>query len=334
MTSSRSSGKRRRNNKTGAGQKAKGERRPKPSVFRLLPFAAPLLLVAVVLSSPALSPAQDAGAQQFQQTFSVRGRTAGTLIILGHPSDAASIQKLADMAIAEANRVYDLLDASNPASEVAKLNATGGGGKQKVSWQVADAFKAAKKAAQWTKGAFDVIVVGGDHNSFSVDDKDNTVEFKKSGMEARFDQIIEGVLADYLITLINQANMQNAMVRVGNVFRGIGQSLHGPWKIQVQEDSSAYARHALNLTVSNTGIATISATDFRSKPLIDYRSKNAVNPIGKGATIVMSDAALAQGIAYGVFVAGPEEGLNILSKCGGRGLIVDAQGKFLRTPGL
>ena len=305
-----------------------------PLTFHLLPLTSLILLISIFLSPVCLLAQSSGGLQQFQQSFSIKGRVSGTIIILGMTSDAANIQKLADMIISEAERVYDLLDASNPSSEVAKLNAGGRNGKQKVSWQVADAFKAAKKAAQLSHGAFDVITVGGNYDAISVSDKDETVEFKKAGMEARFDSIIEGVIADYMITLINQANMKNAMVRAGNVFRGSGQSLRGPWAIQVQEDSSAYARHALNLTVSNTGIATISATDFRSKPLIDYRSKNAVTPAGKGATVIMNEAALAQGLAYGVFVVGPEDGMNLLSKSGGRGLIVDAQGKFLKTPGL
>lgn len=236
------------------------------------------------------------------------------------------------MVVAEAERTYNLLDAANPASEVAKLNASGG--KQKVSWQVADAYKAARKVASLSGGAFDVVVVGGDYNSIDVDEKNDTVELKKGGMETRFDPIIEGILADYIITLIGQANMKNAMVRVGNVFRGSGTSLHGPWAIQVQEDSTSYARHALNITVSNTGVATISATDFKSKPLIDYRSKNAVTPSSKGATVMMNEAALAQGIAYAVFVVGPKDGMDLLSKAGARGLIVDAEGKFLRTQGM
>lgn len=278
------------------------------------------------------SNAQDA--KQYQQNFSIKGRVSGTIIIVGLVQDAANIQKLADMVIAEAEKVYDSLDASNPSSEIAKLNASGGKGKQKVSWQVADALKAAKKVAGWTKGAFDVVAVGGNYDSISVDDNDDMVEFKKAGMEVRMDNIIEGVLADFMIGLINQANMKNAMVRVGNVFRGTGISPFGPWRIQVQEDSTSYAKHALNLTVSGTGIATISATDFRAKPLLDYRSGNTAGITSKGATIVMNEAALAQGIAYGVFVMGPEAGMNLLSKVGGRGLIVDSQGKFLRTPGL
>lgn len=274
-------------------------------------------------------------AKQFQQKFNLKNGTSGVIVIIGWPADAKNIEKLGETVIDETNRTYDLLDSNNPASDVSKLNVNAGKGPVKVGWQVVDAFKAAGQVAGWTKGAFDVVAAGGDYRDISIDGNASTVELKKPGMQARFDPIMDGYLADYMINLIYTAKMQNAMVKVGNVFRGVGQSLYGPWKIQVQEDSSAYARHALNLTVSNTGIATISATQFRGVPLIDFRSKQAVQPQIKGATIIMKDAALAQGIAYAVFVMGPGDGINFLNKFGkARGLIVDAQGKFLKTAGM
>ena len=306
--------------------------------FHLSPFTFHLLWLLCFFIFASTSFAQEspsAAPKQFQQNFSIKGQVNGSIIIIGWPADAASIQKLADMTIAEAQRTYDLLDAANPASDIAKLNAGSGKGKIQVSWQTVEAFKAAQKVAQWTKGAFDVVVLNGDYHAISIDEKASTIELKNQGMEVRLDPIIDGYLADYMINLINAAKMQNAMVRVGNVFRGIGESLYGPWRIQVQEDSAAYARHALNLTISNTGIATISAAEFRVKPLMDYRSKKTMAPTCKGATIVTSEGALALGLAYAVFVVGPDEGMKLLNNIGKvRGLIVDSQGKFLRTQGL
>ena len=46
----------------------------------------------------------------------------------------------------------------------------------------------------------------------------------------------------------------------------------------------------------------------------------------------LRDAALAEGIAYAAFVSGPEKGMALLSKYA-RGLIVNGEGQFLRTPG-
>jgi thiamine biosynthesis lipoprotein len=345
MISGKSSGKNRETNNNNLEDKnpptpplVKGGKGGFASAFGFRPIlvlASLLLCFLIIASTSFAQESPSAAPKQFQQNFSIKGRINGSILIVGWPADAASIQKLADMTIAEAERTYDLLDAANPASDMAKLNAGSGKGKIQVSWQTVEAFKAAQKVAQWSKGAFDVVVLNGDYRALSIDEKASTIELKNEGMEVRLDPIIDGYLADYMITLINAAKMQNAMVRVGNVFRGIGESPYGPWRIQVQEDSAAYARHALNLTVSNTGIATISATEFRAKPLMDYRSKKTMAPTCKGATIVTSDGALALGLAYAVFVLGPDDGMKLLNNIGKvRGLIVDSQGKFLKTQGL
>lgn len=294
-------------------------------------------LVALALFLPGTVLAQGYGSpKQFQRKFSIGNRINGAIVTLGWPSDKKDIEKLADIVISEAERTYNLLNANNPQSEVYRLNANAGRESPiAVSWQTIDALKKARQVAKWTKGAFDVVSNNGNYNDIEINDKASTVKLKKSGMRLDFTPIIDGFLADYMISMIYRANVHNAMVKVGNVFRGVGHGLNGPWKIQVQEDSAAYARHALNLTVSNTGIATISATQFRYQPLVDFRSKKNINPSCKGATIVMKDAASAQGIAYAVFVMGPKEGFKFLNKFPrARGLIVDANGQFLKTSGM
>jgi len=273
--------------------------------------------------------------KQFQQKFELSNGTKGVIIMIGWPADAKNIEKLTDKVISEANHALTLFDANNPSSDIYKLNSSAGISPVKVSWQVLNTIKTAIKVSNWTKGAFDIVTSNGDYRNISIDENSQTVDLKNHGMQLNLEQILDGFLADYMLDLIYTAKMANAMVKVGNVFRGIGQSLFGPWKIQVQEDSEAYARHALNLTVSNTGIATISATQFKNTPLIDFRSKKQIKPKIKGATVVMPTASEAQGLAYAVFVLGPDEGINFLNKLGNaRGLIVDSEGKFLKTAGM
>lgn len=291
---------------------------------------------ALLVSSTALAQGYGSSSpQEFQRRFSIGNRINGVIVTIAWPSDKKDIEKLGDIVTAEAERTYNLLNANNPQSEAYRINSSAGSTPVVVSWQTIDAIKKAKQVAQWTKGTFDIVTSNGNYNDIEIDDKTSTVKLKNGGMRISFDPIIDGFLADYIINMIYTANVHNAMVKVGNVFRGIGNGLHGPWKIQVQEDSAAYARHALNLTVSNTGIATVSATQFRYSPLVDFRSKKSINPRLKGATIVMNDAMSAQGIAYAVFVWGPQEGINFLNKFGrAKGLIVDSKGKFLRTAGM
>lgn len=294
-----------------------------------------LLAFAALVSFVPKGARAEGGIKIFQRQLTIGGRLPGVILVVGWQKDAADVDRLIDIISARADETYRRLDWQNPSSDVARINAAAGQGPVKVSGDVAQAFEEARTISSWTGGAFDVTYAGeGSWKDIKVDLGDSTVELKRSGMQARFNTLVEGFLAEYLIRMISGANMQNAMVKVGNVFRGVGQGLTGPWKIQVQDDSGTYARHALNLVVSNAGIATASSNQFRGQPLIDPRSKRTINPPCKGTTIVMQNAAQAQGVAMAVFVVGPEKGYEMLAKLGNaRGLIVDNNGKFIRTPG-
>jgi FAD:protein FMN transferase len=308
-------------------------KKPLSSKATLLALA---LLAALLLPLGAFAqPAGGGGLKQFQRPFMIGGRISAVILIVGWDRDTKDVEKLLDIVSAKAAEAYARLDWQNSGSEVAKLNAAAGGGAQPVSEDVIAAFEAAQQVAEWTGGAFDIASAGpGNYRDISVKSKGGTVELKKPGMQVRFDGIIDGFLSELMVRYIFAAGMQNAMVKVGTTFRGVGQAIMGPWKIQVQDDAGTFARHALNLTVSNTAIATVSANQFRSQPLVDPRSKETVAPPCRGVTVVMNDAAHAAGLADAVFLLGPDEGQKLLGKLGNaKALIVDANGKFIRTKG-
>ncbi len=296
-------------------------------------FRAALLLIAIAsFLIPAASYAQG-GIRQFQRQVMIGGRIPAAILIIGFEKDAGAIEKLMDIVSQKANETFGRLDGNNPGSEVARINAAAGQSAVQASEDVVEAFKTAQQLSKWTDGAFDVIYGGSGHYK-DVSIGGNSVQLKNAGMQARFDDMIDGFLAELMIRYIFASSMQNAMVKVGNTFRGIGQNVMGPWKIQVQDDEGTYAHHALNLSVSNTGIATVSANQYRSQQLIDPRSNSAVAQPCRGVTLVMNDAALAQGVAHAVFLLGPDEGLKLLAKLGkAKALIVDNNGKFIRSPG-
>jgi len=299
------------------------------SISKIAAASAVIFMLAALI--PLRAHAQD-GVKVFQRQF-MAGRSPAVILIVGWQKDATDVERLMDMVSQRAAETFARLDWMNPASDVARINASAGTASVKVSTDVAEAFKEAKKIASWTKGAFDITYSGAGSYK-DIDVGGDSVELKKSGMQARFDPLMDGFLAEYMIRMIHTAGMQNAMVKVGNVFRGMGSGLTGPWKIQVQDDEGTFAHHALNLVVSNAGIATSSASYYRGTPLIDPRSKKAIAPTSKGNTIVMKSAAEAQGVSYAVFVLGPQKGYEMITKLGNaRALIVDNNGKFIRTPG-
>ncbi|NLD27234.1 MAG: hypothetical protein GX659_00305 [Myxococcales bacterium] len=294
------------------------------------------ILLSITAAALFFLPAS-AGAQsieEYQRHVTIGGTMPVSLIILGYSHDKAQINQLIDVVVSKANQAYYNMDWRNSQGEVFRVNSLAGAAPVEVSPEVFAAFQAAKKISEWSGGAFDITYYkgSGNYKDIRLNDSSKSVQLKSKGMEVRFDDLAQGLIADIMIRYIYHANMHNAMVKAGSVFRGLGQGMHGPWKITMEEDSGAFARHALNLVVSNTGIAAISASEFRGVAIIDPRSKSPTYVQCKGAVVVMSDAALAQGIARAAFVLGPEKGMELLSKYA-KGVIVDNNGKFIRSPG-
>lgn len=274
------------------------------------------------------------GVEEYQRHATIGASVPVSIIILGYSHDKTQINQLMDVVLSKANQAYYNLDWKNSQSEVARVNASAGTTPVTVSPEVFAAFQAAKKISEWSGGAFDITYYkgSGSYKDMKLNDSSKSVQLRGKGMEVRFDDLAQGLIADVMIRYIYHANMHNAMVKAGGVFRGLGQGMHGPWKITMEEESGAFARHALNLIVNNTGIAAISASEFRGVAMIDPRSKAPTYVQCKGVVVVMNDAALAQGIARAAFVLGPEKGMELLSKYA-KGVIVDNNGKFIRSPG-
>ena len=265
--------------------------------------------------------------KQYQHAVTIGGNISGTVIIVGLVSDDSKIQQLI-------NYVVDMANEANNAvkSDIGKLNSAEPGTSIQVSWQTAELLSKGKKISEWT--STDILSAEnstGSHKDISVDEKGRSVSIKKAGIKINPSPIISGYLADILIRYINSAGMQNAMVRVGNVFRGMGSGTHSPWKIQVQEDSSTYAKHALNIIISDSGAATVSSTQFPGQTIFDADSGKNIPVKCKGSTIIMSEAVYADGVAYSMMILGPEKGIKTLADMkSARGLIVDKAGKFIR----
>lgn len=280
-----------------------------------MPLVRCLALVVAALCLPAPAFAQGA-VRQFSRQAMIGGRLPASIILFGGAAYAAETEKVIDIVLQRANDTYARLDAANPASDISQLAAQGS---VQTTGEVASALESAKKVCEWTNGAFEIVASGGG-SCKDLKIGESSVQFKASGAKLDLTPIMSGFMAEMMSKLLAAAGIQDSIVKVGLVFRGRGQRMAEPWKIQVEDDAGTFARHALNLTVVNSGIATVSASQHRG-----------MSSACRGVVAVMGDAALAEGVAYAAFVSGPEKGMAILSKYA-KGLVVDGEGKFLRTP--
>ncbi len=289
------------------------------------------LFCLLSFSSYALSAPNSSGVEIFQRSTSI-GPYPAVILIVGYSRDRADIEKLFDLAVSKANTAQRNLIPTGSGGDVAGINENAGVAPVEVTPETISVIESAIKVSKWSNGAFDISTGDANYKNIQVSKSESTVLLTKKGAGIDPSALTEAHLAEIIVRLIHSAGMNNALAKVGSAFRGVGQSINGPWRVEVLDNSGTFAHRAVNLTVENTGIATASANAYRSRALIDPRTGNQIDPKCRGAVVVTSDATTAAGIAEAVMVLGPEDGLRLISRYS-KGLIVDNSGNFLRSPG-
>jgi thiamine biosynthesis lipoprotein len=243
------------------------------------------------------------------------------------------IEKIFDFAFNDVRRVAKLLDENDPQSEVSTVNANAGAAFVEIGPEFSQILTAAKKSFLWTDGAFDITATPeiGKFNNIKI--VENKVMLKKRGMRISLKNIISGYIADLLIRAIYNANIDNALVEVGRTSRSLGVSVTGVWRTEVDDSSGRYAKRGMTLDASNISVASVVAGD--NAATIDPRWASPLPQTSRSVTIVSKNAAIAEALAHGIYVLGPEKGMQLITKLQTiKGVIVNNEGVFLKSPGL
>lgn len=243
------------------------------------------------------------------------------------------IDKVFEYAFGDVRRVASLFNASDPNSEVAKVNANAGKGFVEVGPEFQLIMKASKKAFLWTDGTFDISTAPGVGNFNHIKVAGNMVLLKREGMKIGFDNIIHGFIADLLIRAIYNANVDNAIAEVGPTSRSIGRSVVGNWRTQVDDSDGTFARRGMTLDTSNVSVGTVVAGV--NAPMVDPRWGTPIQKMCRSVTIISRNAAISEALAHGIYVIGPEKGMMLITRLQNvRGVIVDNSGNFIKSPGI
>ncbi|MBI2092581.1 MAG: FAD:protein FMN transferase [Deltaproteobacteria bacterium] len=243
------------------------------------------------------------------------------------------IEKVFDFAFSDVRRVAKLLDENDPQSEISFVNANAGESFVEVGPELSQILTAAKKSYLWTDGAFDITSTPeiGRFNNIKI--VGNKVMLKKRGMKISLKNIVSGYIADLLIRAIYNANIDNALVEVGRASRSLGVSVTGVWRTQVDDSSSGYAKRGMTLDTSNVSVASVIAGD--NAAAIDPRWASPLPQTCRSVTVISKNAAIAEALAHGIYVLGPDKGMQLITKLQTiKGVIVNNEGVFLKSPGL
>jgi len=299
-----------------------------------------LSLVPTLLALAPLAPAQDEGLLLRERELGVMG-TSLEIRVLGQDADA--LERALDAAIAEMQRVEDLMTDWRP-SELTRLNDAAGQGPHTVPAELAQLIARSVQVCELTGGAFDVTYAGVGklwdfkqtppvipaadeikralkcvgYDRVRVDLEENTVDLP-DGMRIGLGGIAKGYGVDRAMAVLLEHGIEHAIVNAGGDLKALGRKRGEPWEIAIRHPRDRERVIAV-LPVSNTCVVTSGDYERffefegrRYHHIIDPRTGQPSTGC-MSATVIAPDAAFADALATALCVLSPEEGLAIVAE--------------------
>ncbi len=318
------------------------------------------LFLLPVLAAVCLQSAPVYGAGQAQREFFAMD-TVMTVTVNGEGAEEAC-----DAAVSEVNRLDELLSTGKESSEVAKINAAGGGTLSE------DGQKLLKKALdlfETSDGLFDVSIypvmelwgfTSGEYrvpeenelrealslvdaSCIDFDEVTGEVSFEKEGMKIDFGGIAKGYTSSRLVDLMREQGIKSALVNLGGNVQALGTKPDGSkWRVGVQDPENTGGLLGV-LSIADLAVITSGGYErfFEENGrtyhhIIDTRTGYPADSGLLSVTIVTEDGMLADGLSTFLFAAGEERAVEFWRerKEDFEMILCTADGSLLVTEGL
>jgi len=283
-------------------------------------------------------------------------------------------EKAIDASMEEMRRVEEKMSRFLPESEVSKINkealinnpehSLSGDGWITVSDELSSVLGEAVYISDLTKGSFDITIYPlcrtwkFDGETVKVPDRREIVEklklvnyknmivengrvkFAKRSMGIDLGGIAKGYAVDAAIRVLKEKNIKSAMVNAGGDIYVLGRKRGKPWRIGIRHPRKE--GEILGI-VELEDKAIVTSGDYERFFFSEgKRYHHILNPKTgypadgcQSVTIVAEKATFADGLATGVFVLGPEEGMNLIENLKEvEGVIVNKEGEVSISSGL
>lgn len=317
-----------------------------------------LAVLAVVLAGPLQRK------RLFKETRTSMYTLVSITVLASSPEKAGTAM---DAAHQELERLGRLLNFYAADSELTTINNNAGIQPVKVAPETMEIIEAAIYAGEQTDGGFDVTVgplvklwdfktnsvpsaasiaeslplVG--YKNIVVDHAASTVFLSQPGVRIDLGGIIKGFAADKAVEILKKHGIDDGIVAVAGDIKVFGRQLDGrPWHVGIQNPRQENGDAQLLATVDLEGVGISTSGDYQRYFMKDgIRYHHLLNPrtgypesLCRSVTVIAPTAALTDAFATGIFVMGPEKGLDVLERLGMEGIIVDHQGEILMTRGI
>jgi len=291
-----------------------------------------------------------------------------TLVTITVVTDSADrAEKAMDRAFAEIGKLDTLLNFFSEKSELSMINRNAGLSGVRVSPETMEAVEKAIEISEKTGGAFD-ITIGPEISQWNfslrikpedesikrrlrlvnykliqLDKARSTVHLKEKGMLMDLGGIAKGYAADKAVEELKKNGITSGLVAVAGDVKAFGRKPGGKgWTVGIKNPRSTEKNDEIMATVELNDAAISTSGDYQRYFILDGKRFHHIldpktgYPAGgcQSVSIIAGDGVYTDAFSTGVFVLGPEKGIELLQSMGFEGLIVDKDGAIHTTPGL
>ena len=327
-------------------------------------FAAAALLLAIV--GACRGPARDSSASRGVERVGVA--MGSELHLTAWTTDPAAARSAFDDVFRELERLEALMSVWRENSDVLRINAAAGERAVRVDSDVREVLHIAKQVSEWTDGTFDVTFGAladvwkfdqdqdnsvpdeaaisrrlplVDYRAIEIDDRAGTVFLKRKGMRVHLGGIGKGYAVDHAVKILRDRGLRDFMIQAGGDLYVGGHKDGRPWRLGINDPRGPEGH----------SFATIDLTDSTFSTSGDYarffmkdgvRYHHILDPatgqparLCRSVTIAADSPVLADAVAKGVFILGPDKGMALVERIPHlEAVIVDGQNRVLVSSGL
>jgi thiamine biosynthesis lipoprotein len=321
------------------------------------------LAPACVESTPVTAPADTARLIERSRV------TMGSLLTLtawtaDEPAALAAFEAVFD----EFDRLDALMSVWKDGSDIVRLNQAAGRAPVPVHEDVRSVLQTAIQIGDWTGGTFDVTFAALadiwkfdhdqdnrvpsaadiaarlpliDYQQIVIDHAAGTAFIRRAGMRVHLGGIGKGFAVDRGVRLLRSRGLSDFMIQSGGDMYIAGRHGDRPWRVGIRDPRGADGSTFATLDVTDVAVGT--SGDYERFFIKDGRRYHHLLDPGTGqparairsVTVIAQRAVLADALGTGVFVAGPQAGMQMIERMAGvQAVIVTAANDVLVTPGL
>jgi thiamine biosynthesis lipoprotein len=278
-------------------------------------------------------------------------------------NDAGAVAAF-EAVFAEFDRLDALMSVWRDGSDVTRLNAAAGLHPIPVSAEVSELLVVARQVSEWTDGRFDITfgALAGlwkfdyqdkdgtvparadvlarlpliNYRDVELDERANTAFLKRQGMRVNLGGIGKGYAVDRAVGILRARGFTDFMVQAGGDLYVAGRRGDRPWRLGIRDprgpaDQSFAALDLTDGTFSTSG-------DYERFFIKDGRRYHHILDLSVGepargcrsVTLVTEQAVIADALAKGVFILGPDAGMALIERLPKvEGVIVSAKNEDL-----